>query len=340
MGAQIAPLIPRVKTSLRKLAGKAVAVDAYNAIYQFLAIIRTEYGTPLRDRRGRVTSHLSGLLYRTIRLLEAGVIPVYVFDGPPPRLKARELEERRAIREKAMAEWAKAVEERDLRKAWAKAVVSSRLSREMADEAKALLTTMGIPWVQAPSEGEAQSAHMAASGDVWAAASQDYDSILFGAPRLVRNLTITGRKFLRKRPVSYRLIPELVELDTVLRSLKLSRKQLIEVAILAGTDYNQGVYGIGPKKAYKLISRYGSLEKAAEAEGLKLDENWMEVREFYLNPPVTDSYSIELSGVDEDKLFSFLVEERDFDPRRVREATRRLKSAIQATSQVARLEVW
>ncbi|RLG52507.1 MAG: flap endonuclease-1 [Thermoproteota archaeon] len=339
MGAQISPLIPRVRISLRKLAGKAVAVDAYNAMYQFLALIRTEYGTPLRDRRGRVTSHLNGLLYRTIRLLEAGVTPVYVFDGPPPRFKARELEERRAVRERAMAEWAKAVEEGDLRRAWAKAVASSRLSREMAEDAKVLLTLMGVPWVQAPSEGEAQSAYMAASGDVWAAASQDYDSILFGAPRLVRNLTITGRKFLRKRPVSYRLIPELVELDAVLSRLKLSRRQLIEVAILAGTDYNQGVYGIGPKKAYKLISRYGSLEKAAEAEKLEIDESWVEVREFYLHPPVTDRYSVELGELDEDGLLSFLVEERDFDPRRVREAVRRLKLALQAASRVARLEV-
>src|SRR5713101_2919490 len=109
MGSQIGVLIERERISLDNLSGKLVAVDAFNALYQFLSIIRLRDGTPLKDQDGRVTSHLSGLFYRTINLLEHGMRPVYVFDGKPPRLKQRTLKEREAVKVKFTKEWQDAV---------------------------------------------------------------------------------------------------------------------------------------------------------------------------------------------------------------------------------------
>ncbi len=329
MGLPLAKLVKAKKISFSSLSGKALAIDAFNAIYQFLALIRRGSGVPLTDSHGRVTSHLNGLLFRTVRLIELGIRPVYVFDGPPPDFKRRTLEERRAIKEKAEREWVEALARGDFRTAWAKAVQTSRLTPSMADDAKRLLDLMGVPWVQAPREGEAQAAHMAARGGVWAAASQDYDSLLFGSPRLVRNVTITGKRYYRKRPGYYRLEPELIVLEDLLSSLGVTREQLVDMAILMGTDYNEGVRGIGPVRALKLIREHGSLERIIEETGLRPDPDLdlEAIRKFFLNPPVTDDYRLERRPPDEEGLLRFLCDERDFSRRRVRSAIDRLRAA-------------
>ncbi|HIE23838.1 MAG TPA: flap endonuclease-1, partial [Candidatus Korarchaeota archaeon] len=293
MGLRLSKLVVRHEIKLESLRGRIIAIDAYNALYQFLALIRLRYGVPLTDKYGRVTSHLNGLLFRTLRLVEAGIRPVYVYDGKPPKLKSKTLEERVEKKKEAEVKWREAVARGDLRDAWAKAVQTSRLTKNMAEDSKKLLDYMGIPWVQAPSEGEAQAAYMTQEGDVWASASQDYDSLLFGSLRLVRNLTITGKKFLRKTPGYYRLKPELIKLEETLGKLELTREQLVDMCLLMGTDYNEGVKGIGPVKAYKLIKKYGTLEKVLEGEKISLNAHIDAVRDFFLNPPVTADYSLE-----------------------------------------------
>ena len=340
MGVPLAKLVRPKKISFTQLRGKALAIDAFNAIYQFLALIRRGPGIPLTDREGRVTSHLNGLLFRTVRLIELGIKPVYVFDGPPPDFKKRTLEERRAVKEKAEREWIEAIARGDFRTAWAKAVQTSRLTSDMASDAKRLLDLIGVPWVQAPSEGEAQAAHMAARGDVWAAASQDYDSLLFGSPRLVRNVTITGKKYYRKRLGYYRLEPELIVLEELLSSLGISREQLVDMAILMGTDYNEGVKGIGPVKALKLIRQYGSLDGALRALGVRPDPNidLKAVRRFFLDPPVTEEYELVWRPPDEEGLIEFLCEERDFSKKRVLTAIDRLRSSFGSLEGAGSLE--
>jgi len=319
----------RREIKLESLAGKCVALDAYNALYQFLASIRQPDGTPLMDRAGRITSHLSGLFYRTINLLEAGVKPVYVFDGKPPEFKLLEIEQRKKVKEKALEEVERAIREgrrEDVAKYAKRAIF---LTSEMVEDAKKLLTYMGIPWVQAPSEGEAQAAHMAKRGHCWAVGSQDYDSLLFGSPRLVRNLAVSPKRKVGEEVVE--LSPELIELDTVLKSLKLKgREQLIDLAILLGTDYNpEGVPGVGPQKALKLIWEFGSLEKLLQTvlKGVQFPVDPLKIREFFLNPPVTDQYSTELSTPDERKIVELLVEEHDFSQERVAKALERLAKA-------------
>src|SRR5262245_53394904 len=172
MGVLLTPIIVKQPLALAELRGRTLAVDGHGELYQFLALIRLPDGTPLRDSTGRITSHLSGLFYRTTRLIaDYGLKLVFVFDGAPPALKAAEIDRRRSIRQRYERERAEAVEAGDLAAAYSKATMTSRLTREMVAEARELLRLMGLPTVQAPSEGEAQAAHMAAEGRVWAAGS-------------------------------------------------------------------------------------------------------------------------------------------------------------------------
>ena len=331
MGVDLADIIPEESTNLDGLSNRTLAVDAYNALYQFLAIIRQPDGTPLKDRRGRVTSHLSGLLYRTANLAEKGIGLVFVFDGEPPELKEMEIRRRREIKEEATVRYERALSEGKIQEARTYAQATSQVKDIMVEDAKRLLDAMGVSWIHAPSEGEAQAAFVAARGDVWAVASQDHDSLLFGAPTMVKNLAITGRRKLPRRDAYVEVEPKIVELGKVLKDLSLSREQLVDVGILIGTDFNpDGVKGIGPKTAVKLIQENGNLENLiAKNPGIKIHPDFNSIREIFLHPNVTQNYSLKWSKPDEDKVVAFLCGERDFSEDRVRKAVRRM---LEATS--------
>ena len=340
MGTPIGPLVPKEEIELEALATKTLAVDAYNTLYQFISVIRQPDGTPLMDRKGRITSHLSGLFYRTIKLLENGIKVVYVFDGEPPEFKKKTIEERTEHREEAEKKWKEALKRGDIEEARKYATQAARLERMMVEDAKALLDAMGVPYVQAPSEGEAQASYMAQKGDVWAAASQDYDSLLFGAPRLVRNLTITGKRKLPGRNVYIDVKPELIVLEKVLKELGIDRRKLIWIGLLLGTDYNEKVPGVGPKKALELVKTYDSLEKILKVVGYEPKEDWKAIEEFFLNPPHTDEYEIKYRLPDREKIFKILVDEHDFNPERVERALKRLEEVTPAKGSQSSLEAW
>jgi len=312
----ISDLVEGKRVALEDLAGRSVAIDAFNTLYQFLSMIRQPDGTPLMDRDGRVTSHLSGLFHRSAAMLELGMKPAYVFDGKPPELKQKTIEARRALKEEAEKEWKKALEEGDLRRALSKATRTSRLDSEMIEEALSLLDALGIPWVRAPSEGEAQMGHMARKGDVWAGASQDFDAILFGTPNLVRNLTLAGRRRLPSGK-SVDVSPEIVTLGDVLSVLEITREQLIDMAILIGTDFNDGVRGIGPKKALALIKRTGDIEGVQKEGKVIVPEEFAEVRRIFLEPEVTDDYSLKWTKVDSEQVRRLLCDRHGFSVERV-----------------------
>ncbi len=325
MGVNIADIIIAHEINIKELKGKIISIDAYNALYQFLSIIRQPDGTPLRDHAGRVTSHLSGLLYRTANFLAEGIKPVYVFDGRPPELKMRTIGERIKIRMEAKEAWEKALKEGNLEEARSKAQQATFLTKDMVDEAKKLLDYMGIPWVQAPSEGEAQAAYMAKKGDAYASASQDFDSLLFGAPNLVRNLAITGKRKLPRKNVYVDVKPEIIFLEENLKNLEIRREQLVDIGILVGTDYNEGIKGVGPKTALKLIKKYGSLENIIQERGYTIP-HYKEIKDIFLNPPVTDSYNLEWRAFDEEKLIEFLCDEHDFSRDRVMSAIEKMRA--------------
>lgn len=334
MGVNLTPLIVKQVVSLRSLRGKSFAIDANNYLYQFLALIRMPNGTPLRDSRGNVTSHLAGLIFRTTRFLhEYGFHLVFVFDGKPPELKIAEITKRREVRDKALDEWRKALEAGDYATAFSKAVVTSRLTQPMINDAKRLLDLLGVPYIQAPSEAEAQAAYMASNGSVWAASSKDYDSLLFGASRLVRYLTITGKEYLPSKDTFRPLKPELIILQELLKHHEITRNQLIDIAILIGTDFNQGVKGIGPKKALKLIKTYGQLENLPNEISSKLSGRRNEVRKIFMEPKVTQNIRLEYGELQEEELYRFLCQERDFSRNRVETAVRRMKEFYSRRSQ-------
>ncbi|MDO5853951.1 MAG: flap endonuclease-1 [Thermoplasmata archaeon] len=330
MGVNLSPIVEAESVELSDLRGKTVAVDAYNTIFQFLSIIRQPDGKPLMDDQGRVTSHLSGLLYRTGNLIENGIEPSFVFDGKPSELKAGTIEERIARREKATREYEQALEEGDMKKAFSKAQQTSRMTPEILESSKELLRRMGIPVVQAPSDGEAQAAYMCMRGDVDASASQDFDSILFGAPQLVRNLTITGRRKMPGRNVYKTVQAEIIDSETMLSSLGVTREQLVDVCIMIGTDFNPGVSGIGPKKGLKLIQKHGTLENVIEATGYDIP-GYEDVREIFLNGPKSDDYSVKPGKMDSGAVLEMMVD-YGFSYDRVKTVLSKIEAARKAES--------
>ena len=326
MGVYLTPIIEKKVVTLEDLRGRSFAVDGFVVLHQFLALIRTRNGQPLMDAQGRVTSHLVGLAFRSTRLIsDYGMKLVFVFDGKSPQLKRAELEKRRVIRTKFEEEYREAIAAGDYKTAMSKAVMTGRLTGEEIADTKKLLDLLGIPWVQAPSEGEAQAAHMAAVGDVWASNSQDYDSLLFGAPRLVRYITIQGEEWLPSKGRARKLRPEVIELEGFLKTLQLTREQLIDLGILVGTDFNSGVRGIGPKTALKLLRKHRNLEELPTEIRDQLPVEIEAIRDIYLHPSITDNYSSDEKPVQEQKLIEFLCEERSFSRERVETVITRMR---------------
>jgi flap endonuclease-1 len=324
MGVGLTPIVTRRPIELKELRGRRLAIDGNGELYQFLALIRLPDGTPLRDPRGRVSSHLSGLFYRTTRLIaDHDVRPVFVFDGAPPALKVFEIARRRQTRDRYEAEAAAARAEGDLARAYSKSTMTSRLTREMVGEARELLRLMGLPSVVAPSEGEAQAAHMAASGAVWSAVSKDYDTLLFGAPRLLRFLTFSGKEFLPSKGTFRPITPELIDLHEWLARIGITREQLIDLALLVGTDFNAGIKGIGPKKALQLVVKYGRVEALPPEIRAQVLPVAGPIRQLYLSPEVTDDFTIAFDRCDRDGVVRFLCDDRRFSRERVEAALAR-----------------
>ncbi len=338
MGVNLTDLVTYEVTRLRDLRGRAIAIDAYNTLYQFLAIIRQPDGTPLMDRHGRVTSHLSGLIYRTSSVLLEGILPVFVFDGTPHPLKRGVLEGRMRIRRRAEKEWREAQKAGDLERAMTKAQQTSRLTDEMVEGAADLLELLGVPTLQAPRDGEAQASHMAARGDVWATGSQDYDSLLYGSPRLVKNLGLSGRRKLPGRQAYTTVNIELIPLAENLEALELTREQLVDLAILVGTDFNEGIKGVGPKKALHLVREHGDLEGVLQAEDLLL-EAYEDVRAIFLEPEVTDAYELRWEDPDEEGILDLLCGDHDFSRDRVTSALQKVRQGLAARDQ-SQLDRW
>jgi len=333
--------VPKKTAAIADLAGKKFAVDAYNTIYQFLSSIRGQDGTPLMDNSGNVTGHLTGIFYRNMRLLENGVRPIYVFDGKPPDFKTGELNERKARKTEAEAKWKAALEKGNLEEARKAAQATSRLTQKMVGEAKELLAYMGIPVVESPSEGEAQASQMVIEGTADAVASQDMDCMLFGAPLLLRNLSVGGRRKLPGKQEWVDVQPEFISLDDVFSTLGVTRQQLIWMGILIGTDFDEGVKGIGPKKALKIVKESRSLEEAAEKAGAS-DQMllFQSVEHFFLEPPVEKGVQVKYGKIDCDALVKFLCTKHDFSEERVRRTCESAEKKMKDVGAQTKLGSW
>lgn len=318
MGIQLGPLLETRRIKIEELSGQRVAIDGYNVLYQFLTSIRQADGSLLTDPKGRVTSHLSGIFFRFSKLVEKGLKLCIVFDGKPPALKKNLLEQRRRRKIKAQIEWEAAIEAGDTETARTKAQQTTRLDSNMIAESKNLLDLLGIPWVDAPSEGEAQVASLLNQGMVDYGASQDFDTILFGASKLVRNLTLSGRRKLPKQQKWVEVSPEIIDTEKSFQNLGLNREQLVDVAILMGTDFNPGIDGIGPKKGLKLLQEFGNAEDALDKLGKEI-ENLDEVRSLFLDHPIVE-FTPEWNTPNAESTLSYLCSDYSFNKNRVEKA--------------------
>jgi len=346
MGLQIKDIVPKWEISLKDLQGKTLAVDAFNTLYQFLTTIRQPDGAPLTDKNGNITSHLSGLFYRTTHLMKLGIKLIFVFDGIPPEQKLRTHQYRKAAKDSAKIKYHEALGRGEEEEAGKYAGRFATLNSQMIEEAKELLDALGIPHVQAPSEGEAQAAFMAKQGDAWAAASQDYDSLLFGAPRLIQNLTI-ARKRRTPSGLFVPIQPELIEFHRLIEILGINLDQLICLGILCGTDYNpKGIYGLGPKKSLTLVKQYktpnaifAAVEKQLKEKGEEMPFDWKEVFDLFKKPQVTKDYKIKFKEIDEKALRNILVKKHDFSEERMNSALKKI-SEIKEDQKQKNLKKW
>jgi flap endonuclease-1 len=322
MGLKFKDIIVKQEIQISDLKDKILAVDSMNLLYQFLTTIRGPDGSALTDSKGHVTSHLIGLFNRTISLMEAGLKLVFVFDGKAPEIKKKTWEKRTQIKHEASLKLKEAEEAgniEDMKKFASRTVI---LDKEMISDAKEIITAMGLPIVQAPSEGEAQTAYMVKIGDAYASVSQDYDNLIFSCPRMVKNLSIAGK---RKKTGTLGFVtvkPEEILLTEVLIKLGLNIDQLIVLAILAGTDYNPaGIKGIGPKKALKLVKENNDFDGIFKM--VKWDEsypgiNWKEIFDTIKNMPVTEDYDLKWNSINEKFLIELLVNKFEFNEERVK----------------------
>jgi len=340
MGTAIGDLLEKQEIDLDFLQSRKVGVDSFNILYQFLSSIRGMDGSPLKDNRGRITSHLTGLFYRTINLLERDIKPVFVFDGKPHELKGETRAKRQAIRTEAEKKFKKAQKEGDMKEARKYGQQAVRLTGEMIEGAKTLVEAMGLSVVQAPSEGEAQVASMVAAGDLYGCISQDYDALLFGTKKLLRNITVSGKRKVPGKDYYYEVKPEMIELDKTLSKLGIDRTKLIWIGILIGTDFNEKFPKVGPKTALKLVQENNSFEDIVKATGFEPDFDYKEIEDLFQNPVSTKDYKIEFNPPNMEKVCEFLCEEHDFSKDRVNSSLNKLDEKMREKGQQSRLDQW
>ncbi|CAG8475473.1 16065_t:CDS:2 [Cetraspora pellucida] len=340
---------------IKNYFGRKVAIDASMSIYQFLIAVRQD-GQQLTADSGETTSHLMGIFYRTIRMVENGIKPCYVFDGKPPTLKSGELAKRLERKKEANKKLEEAQEAglSSLSKflAWTIQFPSCnvfylcsgdmpnvdkysrqtvKVTKEHNEECKKLLKLMGIPYVEAPCEAEAQCAALAKAGKVYAAASEDMDTLTFSTPVLLRHMTYSEAK---KMPISE------IHLNKVLEGLQFSMNQFIDLCILLGCDYCESIKGIGPHRAVELIKKHKTLEGVInnlDTKKYPIPEDWQydEARELFRNPEVLDPNDLEIKWKDPDVdgVVSFLVREKGFNEDRVRKGVEKLSKNLKAATQ-------
>uniref|UniRef100_A0A673XV35 Flap endonuclease 1 n=1 Tax=Salmo trutta TaxID=8032 RepID=A0A673XV35_SALTR len=331
---------------IKNYFGRKIAIDASMCMYQFLVAVRQD-GNVLQNENGETTSeliysvlsrefscnlsHLMGMFYRTIRMLEHGIKPVYVFDGKPPELKSGELEkrgERRAEAEKLLAQAQEAGEQENIDK-FSKRLV--KVTRQHNDECKKLLTLMGVPYIEAPCEAEASCAALVKAGKVFATATEDMDGLTFGTGVLLRHLTASEAK---KLPIQE------FQFTRLLQDINLTHEQFIDLCILLGCDYCGTIKGIGPKRAIDLIRQHGSIEEILEnidSSKHPAPEDWLykEARGLFLQPDVVDCSTVDLkwSEPDEDALIQFMCAEKQFSEDRIKNGCKKILKSRQGSTQ-------
>jgi len=316
MGVKLPGILPVKTIAWEDLNGKKIGVDASNSLYQFLSSIRQSNGTLLMDSNGNVTSHLQGLFSRTLNLMNKGINLCYIFDGKPPILKQHEQEEREHRKRIAEDKLKMAMDEEDVESMGRYSKQTSRLTSQMVMESKELIKAMGLPVIQSPQESDAQGAFMTERGDLFAFATSDADSLMHGCPRTIINLTLSQTRKLPGGNFVY-IKPQMLELEDVLKHLKVNQDQLIVMGILTGTDYNpKGIPGIGPKKALNLVQQYKTFDKLFSE--LEPDFDWKQIYAIFKSMPVMKNYQLKWTELNEEEVLRILVDKHEFSEDRIK----------------------
>ena len=337
MGVAITDLLVRKEIDLEDLMGKTLIVDAPLWLYQFLSSIRSPDGSLLSDSKGNTTSHLIGLSSRIPKLISKNIKLAFCFDGKVPDLKKEERERRKTLKIEAEKLYKQAEKKKDLVEMRKYAARTTRLTKDMTEEAKKLLEAFGIPIIEAPSEAEAQASYIVKNKDAFAVATNDADVLMFGTPKLVRNLNLIGKRKKTSKLAYGTTKPELVDLTENLNHLGIDNDQLIALSMLVGTDYNiGGIKGIGPKNALKLVKKHKSnldnlFKEAKWGENSQLP--WTDI--FYLikKMPVTDKYQLKWKNIDKEKILKLLVDHHDFSEERVNSTINKLTKETEKKKQ-------
>jgi flap endonuclease-1 len=339
MGVAIGDLVTKKEVDIDFFKDKTIAIDAMNMLYQFVTTIRQADGTPLKDSKGNITSHLTGLFSRVTKLMSKNIKMVFVFDGKMPELKKLERERREDLKTKALHEFDLAKENNNIEEMKKLASRTTRISTNMIEEAKEFISALGIPVITAPYEGEAQASYMVSKGDCDYVSSQDYDCLIYGAPKVVRNLSLTLKRK-KINALTYKtILPEVLELSIILKELELTRNQLIALSMIVGTDFNiGGIKGLGPKKGLKLVKEFGE-----DFEGLftKIEFNkqfnieWKDVFNTIKDMPVTDDYNIKWKKINSEKIIDILVNQHDFTLERVKNTLDELEKEQKSAKQTS-----
>ncbi|MGE0793632.1 MAG: flap endonuclease-1 [Candidatus Woesearchaeota archaeon] len=339
MGVALGDLISRKEVDISYFKDKIIAIDAMNMLYQFATTIRQADGTPLKNSKGEITSHLTGLFSRISRFISSGLKLVFVFDGEMPELKRLERERREKLKTEAISSFEDAKERGDVLEMKKFASRTTRVTKEMVSEAVELINAFGLPIIMSPAEGEAQASYMVTKGDANFVASQDFDCLIYGAPKIVRNLSISNKRK-KINALTYKtVLPEILTLKDVLNELEITRNQLIALSMLVGTDFNiGGIKGLGPKKSLKLVKENGEDFEKLFSE-VKFDEifgiSWKEVFNLIKNMPVTDDYDLKWQKFDRDKIVKLLVDRYEFNLERVETTLEKLEKEMTSSKQTS-----
>jgi len=301
------------------IEGSVIAVDAHNWLYRYLTTtVKWTNDSIYTTAEGTEVANLVGIVQGLPKFFEHDLTPVFVFDGGVTELKDDEVEKRREQREKAEQRLQEAEDAGNAIEAARLSARTVRLTETIQDTSRELLELLDVPYIDAPAEGEAQASYMNKIGDVDFVGSEDYDTLLFGAPQTLRGLTSKGH-------------PELMELQPTLDKHEISYEQLVDVAMLCGTDFNEGINGIGPKTGIKLIKEHGDLFGVLEARGEHI-EFADRIRELFFDPPVTDDYAFDRSiEPDLEAARAYVTEEWEVDESEVDRGFERIESSVVQT---------
>jgi flap endonuclease-1 len=324
MGVAIGKLIENCKEKFNldsSLKNKQFGVDAYNVLYQFVTTIRGIDGMPLKNEQGKITSHLNGIFYRMLTLLSTGAEFVFVFDGKSNKLKEKTKQERRERRTIAKEKLEFAIDQGHIENMHKYSIQSATIDENIIEESKELLNAMGISYINAPSEAEAQISYLTSKGIFDYTVSSDYDCLLFNSPNLVRNLTASGKKKVPYKNIYIDISPEIITSKCVFEKIGLTRKKLIWLSLLVGTDFNKKVEGIGPKTAYKLVNKYDSfqeIEKYLKEKGKQFYFDYKEIENIFLNPDINKNPKIISGNFNRNKIEKILIEKSNFSKDRIK----------------------